>query len=76
MFPLIFILTYFNSISDFYAPWKRQKTAAFLTFSGGIECDIGLKGLTKIFYFCATFSLQLKCKGRNLKWISSDDVYG
>ena len=24
---------------DFYTPWKRQKTFAFLTFSGGIEME-------------------------------------
>ena len=32
-----FFLTHFSPVSHFYTPWKRQKTKAFLTFSGGIE---------------------------------------
>ena len=28
---------------DFYTHWKRQKTQGFLTFSGGIEMEIGVK---------------------------------
>ena len=31
------LLTHFSPVSHFYAPWKRQKTKGFLTFSGGIE---------------------------------------
>ena len=31
------LLTHFSLVSHFYTPWKRQKTKAFLTFSGGIE---------------------------------------
>ena len=30
-------------MSHFYTPSERQKTYGFLTFSGGIESDIGLK---------------------------------
>ena len=30
-------LTHFSPISDFYTPWKRQKTYGFLKFSGGID---------------------------------------
>ena len=35
--------THFSPVLHFYNPWKRQKTFGFLTFSGGIECDTGLK---------------------------------
>ena len=34
---LVRTLTHFSPISQFYTPWKRQKTFGFLTFSGGIE---------------------------------------
>ena len=30
-------LTHFSSMSQFYNPWKHQKTTGFLTYSGGIE---------------------------------------
>ena len=33
----ICFLTHFSPMSHFYAPWKRQKTIAFLTFLEGIE---------------------------------------
>ena len=33
-FLVFFSLDHFKPISDFYTPWKRQKTSGFLTFSG------------------------------------------
>ena len=36
-FWLHMFLTHFSPVSHFYAPWKRQKTKGFLTFSGSIE---------------------------------------
>ena len=36
-------LTHFSPMSHFYTPWKRQKTSSFMTFSGGIKWNIGLK---------------------------------
>ena len=32
-----YYLTHFSPVSNFYTPWKRQKTKVFLTFSGVIE---------------------------------------
>ena len=40
-------LTHFRPIFPFYIPLKRQKTFSFLTFSGGIERDHGLKGVNE-----------------------------
>ena len=31
------LLTHFSPVSDFYTPWKSQKTFGFLTFPRGIE---------------------------------------
>ena len=36
---VIILLTYFNPMLHFYAPWKRQKTFGFLTFSEGIVME-------------------------------------
>ena len=36
-------LTHFSPVSNFFTPWKRQKTFGFLTFSGGIEWNTRLK---------------------------------
>ena len=35
--------TYFNSMSHFYAPWKRQKTFGYLTSAGSVEMVDWLK---------------------------------
>ena len=34
---------YFQPMFHFYTPWKYQKTAGFLMFSGGIEVEHWLK---------------------------------
>ena len=39
LFNFNFCLTYLSSMFEFYTPRKRQKTKAFLKFSGGIEME-------------------------------------
>ena len=68
-------LTHFSPMSHFYTPWKRQKTFCFLTFSGGIEYDTGLKWvklfLTLLLFWQnqSDFNFQ-KCKQVSQNWHS------
>ena len=41
--------THFMSLVSFYIPWKHQKIAVFLTFSGGIERDQWSVRFTDVF---------------------------
>ena len=42
---LLMLLTYFSPMSQFYIPWKRQKT---IRFQWVYKCDIGLKWVEKL----------------------------
>ena len=50
--------THFSPMFHFFTPWKRQETFGLLTFSGGIEWNIGLKRVKhslRIFTGCTGF---------------------